>query len=373
MWAQSAEIKSSDFGPRGNLDPATTLAFVHLCKFQQPEPTDTLRKQGAHSTPQLPAPVIAYRKPTKEIYGAEDDLQPRRNLLPPVQWGDGPQVHHEPRRERAQRALCDLHVSLLPSRMAFPEPAVGETYATTKPIGVIVCKQSIHRGKARRGYIAMLSVDRAWRKRGIASTLVKLSIDMMTRTGADEIVLETEVDNTAALALYASLGFIREKRLYRFYMNGKDAFRLVLPVIPDERMLPDVTISTSIATLNVGGKLGHATSSTIPIGIPGVPKVATLDSPPSPSYPIHNRLPTSGSTSPSDKDMHSPMETSTSFAKGGLLGAASPRSVESNDSFTLYGSHIPSSISPPLPPRQQSSARATPVAYEDDDDYTSGR
>ena len=45
-----------------------------------------------------------------------------------------------------------------------------------------------------------------------------------------QVVLETEYDNTAALSLYESLGFIREKRLYRFYLNGKDAFRLVLPV-----------------------------------------------------------------------------------------------------------------------------------------------
>lgn len=45
-------------------------------------------------------------------------------------------------------------------------------------------------------------------------------------------MLETEFDNLAALSLYESLGFIREKRLYRFYLNGKDAFRLVLPISP---------------------------------------------------------------------------------------------------------------------------------------------
>ena len=45
-------------------------------------------------------------------------------------------------------------------------------------------------------------------------------------------MLETEFDNVAALSLYESLGFIREKRLYRFYLNGKDAFRLVLVVTP---------------------------------------------------------------------------------------------------------------------------------------------
>ena len=33
-----------------------------------------------------------------------------------------------------------------------------------------------------------------------------------------------------ALGLYTSLGFVPEKRLHRFYLNGKDAFRLVLPL-----------------------------------------------------------------------------------------------------------------------------------------------
>jgi len=98
------------------------------------------------------------------------------------------------------------------------------------PIGVIVCKQSMHRISANRGYIAMLSVSKNWRKRGIASNLVRQSIEAMKEHGVEEVVLETEYDNFAALSLYESLGFIREKRLYRFYLNGKDAFRLVLTV-----------------------------------------------------------------------------------------------------------------------------------------------
>lgn len=39
--------------------------------------------------------------------------------------------------------------------------------ADSEPVGVIVCKQSMHKDLANRGYIAMLSVDRKWRKRGI--------------------------------------------------------------------------------------------------------------------------------------------------------------------------------------------------------------
>ncbi|EPQ55767.1 acyl-CoA N-acyltransferase [Gloeophyllum trabeum ATCC 11539] len=105
---------------------------------------------------------------------------------------------------------------------------------SSDPVGVIVCKQSEHRSSANRGYIAMLSVNRSWRKRGIATSLVRKSIDTMKQHGVEEIVLETEFDNSAALSLYESLGFIREKRLYRFYLNGKDAFRLVLAVSPGE-------------------------------------------------------------------------------------------------------------------------------------------
>ncbi|KAI5117270.1 hypothetical protein M0805_001000 [Coniferiporia weirii] len=103
---------------------------------------------------------------------------------------------------------------------------------SSDPIGVIVCKQSMHRDTSNRGYIAMLSVNRNWRKRGIARTLVQQSVDAMKEHGVEQVVLETEYDNAAALSLYESLGFIREKCLYRFYMNGKDAFRLVLAVPP---------------------------------------------------------------------------------------------------------------------------------------------
>ncbi|KAJ2960896.1 hypothetical protein NUW54_g14409 [Trametes sanguinea] len=56
----------------------------------------------------------------------------------------------------------------------------------------------------------------------------------LTAPSVPQVVLETEYDNSAALSLYESLGFIREKRLYRFYLNGKDAFRLVLVVPPPD-------------------------------------------------------------------------------------------------------------------------------------------
>lgn len=98
-------------------------------------------------------------------------------------------------------------------------------------VGVIISKISSHRDVRSRGYIGMLVINPIYRKRGIAKTLVKLTIDhMINDNEVDEICLETEVINIGALKLYESLGFIRVKRLHKYYLNTHDAFRLILPV-----------------------------------------------------------------------------------------------------------------------------------------------
>lgn len=38
------------------------------------------------------------------------------------------------------------------------------------------------------------------------------ALKVMADSGADEVVLEAEVDNSNALRLYESLGFVRDKR-----------------------------------------------------------------------------------------------------------------------------------------------------------------
>ena len=43
-----------------------------------------------------------------------------------------------------------------------------------------------------------------------------------------QVVLETEITNKPALRLYENLGFVRDKRLFRYYLNGVDALRLKL-------------------------------------------------------------------------------------------------------------------------------------------------
>lgn len=100
--------------------------------------------------------------------------------------------------------------------LAYPSPH-------QEPIGVIVCKLDRHLKGSRlmRGYIAMISVKHEYRGQGLAKRLVRRALQEMVEKGAQEVVLETEADNVAALALYERLGFIREKRLHRFYLNGE--------------------------------------------------------------------------------------------------------------------------------------------------------
>ncbi|XVF57691.1 hypothetical protein PTKIN_Ptkin07bG0002300 [Pterospermum kingtungense] len=112
-----------------------------------------------------------------------------------------------------------------------------------KCVGTVVCKMGEHRNTFR-GYIAMLVVINPYRGRGIATELVTSSIRMMMESGCEEVTLEAEVTNKGALALYGRLGFIRAKRLFHYYLNGVDAFRLKL-LFPRQEMHHSIPMMTN--------------------------------------------------------------------------------------------------------------------------------
>ena len=117
----------------------------------------------------------------------------------------------------------------------------------------------------RRGYVAMLAVEKEYRQHGLGRRLAATGLQAMcevcdevrarargrgagprrarvrpqcrarrarltrptpARSPRAQIVLETEETNTAALRLYERLGFVRDKRLPKYYLNNNDAFRL---------------------------------------------------------------------------------------------------------------------------------------------------
>ncbi len=73
--------------------------------------------------------------------------------------------------------------------------------SSNKLLGAIVCKADVHKSGNRRGYIAMLVVDKPSRKHGIGAELVARALHTMADLGCDEAVLETELTNSGALRL----------------------------------------------------------------------------------------------------------------------------------------------------------------------------
>ena len=120
---------------------------------------------------------------------------------------------------------------------AYARPKGAPAEVQGKMIATIVCKAESE-ADCFRGYIAMLAVDSHYRKRGIALELATRGIDRMVLMGCDEIVLEAEMTNVGALALYEKLGFVRDERLGRYYLNGGDAYRLKLWIdkLPEEML-----------------------------------------------------------------------------------------------------------------------------------------
>jgi peptide alpha-N-acetyltransferase len=130
--------------------------------------------------------------------------------------------------------------------------------ATGRCFACAVAKMDVHRQRALRGYVAMLVVEKQYRHLGVGerwrrpamrpqpvlacqgfmltvgelcragSALVRRVIEEMAAGGCEEVALEAEVTNAGALALYEKLGFLRDKRLQRYYLNGNDAYRLKL-------------------------------------------------------------------------------------------------------------------------------------------------
>ena len=110
----------------------------------------------------------------------------------------------------------------------------GETVACVVSKAEVENSQLVAGETCYRGYIAMLAVNNTYRRSGIGTALVCRSIERMRAMGCAEVILETETTNTIALSLYEKLGFARDERLFKYYLNGADAFRLCLPLARED-------------------------------------------------------------------------------------------------------------------------------------------
>lgn len=98
-----------------------------------------------------------------------------------------------------------------------------------KFIGCIIGKCDRNKKGKMKGYIAMIAVNKEYRGKGIGRDIVEIFISQCKNMyNANEIELETEVTNIAALNLYGRMGFVRTKILYNYYLNNNNAYKLKL-------------------------------------------------------------------------------------------------------------------------------------------------
>lgn len=204
-----------------------------LSKNQKKRLKEKAKKQQKESSPE---PVES--PPSETIRAPLPTPSPPSPPLPPLD-GDIEYVNYEDERQLpAIMELLDKDLSEPYSIFTYrffvhnwPQLCVC-AMLKGELVGVIVCKAERELDglgmEAYCGYIAMLAVDSKCRRRGVGSNLIKESLIRMRDMKCDQAMLETEVGNAAALKLYERLGFLRDERLSRYYLNGSDAYRLRL-------------------------------------------------------------------------------------------------------------------------------------------------
>ena len=101
------------------------------------------------------------------------------------------------------------------------------TYLVAESDGVVVG----HAVTSAAGDIAELqriAVGEDHRRTGAGSALLARVVEDASRTEADRLLLEVREDNRAALAFYASAGFVEIDRRPRYYADGSTAVVLRL-------------------------------------------------------------------------------------------------------------------------------------------------
>lgn len=86
---------------------------------------------------------------------------------------------------------------------------------------IVLLRENIHHAR-----IYSLNVHPAHRRGGIASLLMDKAMELLKEKRVNKVTLEVGVNNKPAQNLYASKGFIVDKKLYNYYKNGDDALHL---------------------------------------------------------------------------------------------------------------------------------------------------
>jgi ribosomal-protein-alanine N-acetyltransferase len=162
--------------------------------------------------------------------------------------------------------LCredDLDQVLEVEREAFPDPYDMPTFSqllAMEPGGFFVAERDgrvlgyvAAASRADEAMIYSIAVRSGSKRRGIGSLLMRAELDYLSKKTA-RVYLQVSVSNTAAIALYEQLSFVRIGRLRNYYSNGDDAILMSLQLTP----------AADQASVDVGGAAGSGGGGMLP-------------------------------------------------------------------------------------------------------------
>jgi ribosomal-protein-alanine N-acetyltransferase len=77
-----------------------------------------------------------------------------------------------------------------------------------------------------RAEVDSVAVKHSHRGRCVAAALMARLMNLLRRRGFSILKLTVRLENTAAIALYRKLGFVRERRINGYYEDGAPAWRM---------------------------------------------------------------------------------------------------------------------------------------------------
>lgn len=119
-------------------------------------------------------------------------------------------------------AASDIDIAAFGSEWGLSEAAIGDVCAATprhrlRGAGEPLAAFAVSGRDGRQGFLQRLSVAPARQRQGLGRALVLDSLEWMTRWRVQRVLVNTAVDNHAALSLYEGLGFRRIGERLRVY------------------------------------------------------------------------------------------------------------------------------------------------------------
>jgi len=118
--------------------------------------------------------------------------------------------------------VASLHASTQEAERAEKAEAAGGKGKGTEIVGFVAGSVKEDCGEPQ-GHISGIAVEPAFRRRGIATALLKRCEETFRREGFKRISLEVRPSNSAARSLYEKLGFKPAFVVRRYYADGEDA------------------------------------------------------------------------------------------------------------------------------------------------------